>query len=89
MQEAEALKPLSYTTSMEDLRRLLSHLNIPLKHFTEHSGKRGGATTAANLGMSSDELQKLGQWKSRNMAEKYTDSCIEKRLKMSAFLHGK
>jgi hypothetical protein len=73
---------------MEDLRRLLASLKLPLLHFTEHSGKRGGATTAANSRISPDDLQKLGQWKSRNMAEKYTDTSITKKLKIASLLHG-
>jgi hypothetical protein len=83
---ADCSRPLSYSTAMEDLRSLLTKLGYCASLYTEHSGKRGGATTAAERGMSEADLQRLGGWKSRAMAAKYTDASVERRLKMSDFL---
>ena len=85
--EADGRFPLGYTTAKEDLRNLLAKLGYDSARFTEHSGKRGGATTAAERGMASDDLQRLGGWRSRGMAAKYTDASAEKRLKLSSLLH--
>ena len=85
---ADSDNPLGYTTATEDLRKLLVTLGVPLLHFTEHSGKRGGATTAANLGMNAEDLQKLGHWKSAEMSVKYVDMSIARRIKLTEIIHG-
>jgi hypothetical protein len=77
---------LSYTTAMEDFRSLLLVLGYNPCLYTEHSGKRGGATTAAERGMPEADLQRLGGWKSRAMVAKYTDASVQRRLAMSDFL---
>ena len=84
--EADGRFQLSYTTAMEDLRSLLARFGYDSERFTEHSGKRGGATTAAERGMASEDLQRLGGWRSSEMAAKYTDASAEKRLKLSSML---
>jgi hypothetical protein len=82
-------RQLSYTTALEDLRALLSSLGLDARLFGEHSGKRGGATSAAAAGMDQPTLQRLGGWKSSQMAAKYTDLNLETRLKMSSLLQKK
>ena len=89
MQQAEAHQKLSYTTAAEDFKLLLQAVGIPPSHYTEHSGKRGAATVAADMGMSTDDLQRMGGWTSRNMAAKYTDMSVSKRLCLAESLHGK
>ncbi len=84
--EADGTHSLSYTTAMEDFRSLLTKLGYCASRFTEHSGKRGGATTAAERGMSEADLQRFGGWRSRAMAVKYTDASIDRRLKLSDLL---
>jgi hypothetical protein len=82
----DGTRTLSYTTAMEDLRSLLAKLGHDSSKYTEHSGKRGGATTAAERGMTENELQRFGAWRSQGMAAKYTNLSLEKRLKMSDLL---
>jgi len=83
---ADGSRQLGYTTAMEDLRSLLSRLGYNSALFSEHSGKRGGATTAAERGMSDQDLRRFGGWRSQGMATKYTDVSTEKRLKLSEML---
>ena len=87
-QTAEAHQRLSYTTAAEDFKLLLRTVGIPPKHYTEHSGKRGAATVAADMGMSTDDLQRMGGWASRKMAAKYTDLSVTKRIRLAENLHG-
>ncbi len=89
VQSAEAHQKLSYTTAAEDFKQLLSSIGIPAVHYTEHSGKRGAATMAAEMGVSTDELQRMGGWSSSKMAAKYTDLSLTKRLALADNLHGK
>ncbi len=88
VQSAEANTKVSYTTAAEDFKQLLASVGIPNVHYTEHSGKRGAATTAAEMGVSTDELQRMGGWASSKMAAKYTDLSLTKRLALAENLHG-
>ena len=87
-QRAEAHQRLSYTTAAEDFKRLLNSVGIPAAHYTEHSGKRGAATVAAEMGVSTSDLQRMGGWASQKMAAKYTDVSLTKRLALADNLHG-
>ena len=82
-------RALSYTTSLEDLRNLLSLLGYDSTKFGEHSGKRGGATAAASAGLSAASLQRLGQWRSPRMPTIYTDLDASERLRLASFLNKK
>ena len=82
-------RALSYTTSLEDLRNLLSLLGYDSTKFGEHSGKRGGATAAASAGLSAASLQRLGQWRSPRMPTIYTDLDASERLRLASFLNEK
>jgi hypothetical protein len=83
----DPIRPLSYATSLQDLRDILTILGYDASLFAEHSGKRGGATTAAASGMDSQTLQRMGGWRSQQMAAKYTDMDLQKRLEMSSVLN--
>ncbi len=87
IQQADGSVPLSYTTALEDFRDLLTLLGENASSYSEHSGKRGGASAAAEAGMSATELQRFGGWRSANMAAKYTDLSVNTRLKLSRKLH--
>ena len=89
IQTAEPHQKLSYTTAAEDFKLLLNSVGIPPKHYTEHSGKRGAATVAADMGVSTSDLQRMGGWASSKMAAKYTDLSVTKRLLLAEQLHGK
>jgi hypothetical protein len=87
IQQADGSFPLSYTTALEDFRDLLTILGEDASSYSEHSGKRGGASAAAEAGMSASELQRFGGWRSANMASKYTDLSVKTRLELSKKLH--
>ena len=87
-QNSESHQKLSYTTAAEDFKQLLRSAGIPAAHYTEHSGKRGAATTAAEMGVSTTDLQRMGGWASTKMAAKYTDLSLTKRLSLADNLHG-
>jgi hypothetical protein len=88
-QRPDPVRTLSHTTALEDFRDILTILGYDAAIYSEHSGRRGGATTAANLGMQTDDLQRLGGWRSRQTAAKYTELNIDKRLSLSDFLNKK
>jgi hypothetical protein len=87
IQRADEAHALSYTTALEDFRDLLTALGEDASTYSEHSGKRGGASAAAEAGMSASELQRFGGWRSSSMAAKYTDLSVKTRLDMSRKLH--
>ena len=77
----------TYTNCLKDLRELFSTLGIKGR-FGEHSAKRGGASHAANLGMSLGDLQRLGGWKSPAVPSKYVDLSVSKRIEISTVLQN-
>jgi hypothetical protein len=79
-------KPVPYNAALSDLRSLLDSLGYQGKDYGEHSGKRGGASAAAENGISKDDLQRLGGWRSDAMPSKYTDLTTNSRLQMSKYL---
>jgi len=87
--KANPLKPVIYTNALEDFRELLTQLGFDSANFGLHSGKRGGATEAADNGMNKDDLQRFGNWKSDSVPMKYVDLSVPKRLEMSKMLQVK
>ena len=77
---------ISYSSCLEDSRRLLTELGIEGR-FGEHSGRRGGATAAASHGASLQDVQQLGQWKSAECASKYVDQNEEQKIKTFRLLY--
>jgi hypothetical protein len=79
-------KPLPYNAALSDLRTLLDNLGYQSKNYDEHSGKRGGASAMAENGISKDDLQRLGGWRSEAMPSKYTDMSTGSKLQMAKYL---
>ena len=69
---AEKFK-LSYATSLADLRRLIRLTGRDAKDFSEHSGRRGGASLAHRQGLSWLDIKRMGRWKSDSASQKYVD----------------
>jgi hypothetical protein len=65
------------------MKKLMTLLGYDAKLYGEHSGKRGGATAAANNGATDKQLKRLGGWRSDAMPAKYVDLSISSRLSMS------
>ena len=55
---------VSYSTALSDLKLFLSSLGLDPSKFGEHSGRRGGATTASDAGVDWPDLMTHGRWKS-------------------------
>jgi hypothetical protein len=68
------------------MKKLMTLLGYDAKLYGEHSGKRGGATAAANNGATDKQLKRLGGWRSDAMPAKYVDLSISSRLSMSELL---
>ena len=79
---------VSYTSCLEETKKLLCDVGIT-GHFGEHSGRRGGASSAAANGASMDEIQKLGNWKSAKSACRYIDSDPSEKESLSRKVHPK
>lgn len=71
--EPHPTKTISYTNASEDLRHVLTLIGVDPTGFGEHSMKRGGATEAARLGATADEICIAGDWSSATTASKYID----------------
>jgi len=54
--------------------------------FSEHSNKRGGASLAANEGMSEENIAKEGDWRNIKTARKYIDESTPLRQKRVSVL---
>jgi integrase len=79
-------KLICYSTSLEESKALLGKLGI-LGRFGEHSGRRGGASAAAQNGASIQEVQVLGNWKSSSCAQKYVEQTASQKEKISRLLY--
>jgi hypothetical protein len=79
-------KPVQYSTALGDLKKLLRSLGYDADLFGEHSGKRGGATTAASNGASDKQLKRLGGWRSDAMPANYVYLSVTSRISMSELL---
>ena len=67
-------EPMSYNCSLSALRLALRGIGVPdPRAYTEHSGRRGGATAAAAAGRSLPVIQHQGRWKSAASAQEYID----------------
>ena len=64
---------LSYSTSLADLRRLIQLTGRNPKEFSEHSGRRGGASLAHQEGLSWLDIKRMGRWRSDAASQKYVD----------------
>ena len=81
-------KSVPYSTALSDLKKLFDLLGYDSKLYGEHSGKRGGATTAAARGATEKQLKRLGGWRSDAMPSKYVDLSLPSRISMSEMLQN-
>ena len=57
-------QPLTQPICLSHLRRLLRKAHYPAESFNTHSFRIGAATSAAQLGLSSTTIKRLGRWRS-------------------------
>ena len=79
-------KPISYTTITEAFCKDLRSVGVDPSTFGFHSLRLGGATSAANNGVSDRVFQRHGRWKSVQAKDTYVDDDLEKRLSVSKSL---
>ena len=60
----KGLKPLLYSCFVNKLKRSLSKIGLDSKQFSSHSFRRGGASWAAQIGLSGEMIQMMGDWHS-------------------------
>lgn len=73
-------KPLSRVAFANRLRAALRMLNLPAELYSGHSFRRGGATTASQIGLSETSIKALGRWRSSAYL-RYVDNDIESNLR--------
>lgn len=79
-------KPISYSTMRQAFRRDLKTIGADPSKFGLHSLRSGGATMAANRGVSDRVFQRHGRWKSAQSKDMYVDDDLDQRLSVSKFL---
>ena len=79
-------RPISYSTMREASRRDLKAIGADPSKFGLHSLRSGGATMAANSGVSDRVFQRHSRWKSVQAKGTYVDDDLDQRLSVSKFL---
>lgn len=74
-------KAIGYTLALQDLKTHIDLAGFDGALYTEHSNKRGGATHAANSGVSEEIIKEIGNWKNVKTARLYIDQNTPLRQK--------
>ena len=79
-------KALSYSTLRDLFRKALTPHVHDISRYGLNSLRSGGATKAANMGISDRLFKRHGRWKSENAKDGYIKDALEKRLSVSRSL---
>ena len=79
-------KALSYSTLRGLFRNALKPHVSDISKWGLHSLRAGGASKAANMGISDRFFKRHGRWKSENAKDGYTMDALENRLSVSRSL---
>ena len=71
-------KPLTRYAFLKHTKLLLSLAGYKPELFSGHSFRRGGAQTAYDTGLSTDDIQIIGRWKNIDVARKYFGFTVSK-----------
>ena len=74
---------LGYSTLRELFKKKMRDLGYPADSLGIHSLRAGGATAAANAGVSVRLFKRHGRWRSENAKDGYVEDTLEKRLSVS------
>ena len=77
---------ISYTTARESFKLHLSNIVANTKDYGLHSLRSGGATEAANNGVTDRMISKHGRWSSNTSRNTYIKDCHKKRFNVSKSL---
>ena len=75
--------PVSYTTMRELFKKKVKELGYPAEAFGLHSLQAGGASAAANTGVSDCLFKRYGRWKSDNAKDGYIEDSLDNRLSVT------
>ena len=85
--KADGRKPISYTTAREDFTQRMGRITKDGKKYGLHSLRSGGASAAANCGVSDRKIRKHGRWVSTASRDRYIKDSMERRLDVSKSLN--
>ena len=74
---------LSYTTMRKLFKKKMKELGYPAEVFGFHSLRAGGASAAANAGMSDRLFKRHGRWRSDNAKDGYIEDSMDSRLSVT------
>jgi hypothetical protein len=77
-------KPATRQWFLKRTKSLLSKAGYKPDSFSGHSFRRGGAQTAFDSGLPLDEIQRVGRWKSPDVARRYFGFTLHKLHALSA-----
>ena len=79
----DSQRHISYTTMNDTLKKTLEELGLDSRKYGTHSLRAGGATAAANHGVSDRLFKVHGRWKCEESKDRYVEDSIHRRLKVT------
>ena len=79
---------MSYTRTREIVLQAFAELGYPKHLFGLHSLRAGGASAAANAGVSDRLFERHGRWRTDRAKDGYIKASLESVLTVSKSLHG-
>ena len=76
-------KPISYSAYRDSFKKSFSDIVPDISKFSTHSTRSGGATLAANSGVSERNIQRHGRWASVEAKNIYVKDSLSSRLEVS------
>ena len=86
LQLFEPFKALSYSNIRDVVKKKAGQIGLKSELYSTHSMRAGGATAAAESGVSERIMQKHGRWACSSSKDRYVKDSLKKRLKLSANL---
>ena len=86
LQMFEPFKAISYSNIRDVVKKKASQIGLNPALYSTHSMRSGGATAAAESGVSERIMQKHGRWACSSSKDRYVKDSLSKRLKVSANL---
>ena len=74
---------VSYTTIRDLFKKKVKELGYPADVFDLHSLRVGGASAAANAGVSNRLFKRHGRWRSDNAKDGYVKDSLDNRLSVT------
>ena len=79
-------KKLGYSSALEDTKAMMAMIGRDPTLYGEHSGRRGGATTASEAGVSWLDLKRHGRWASDSAPQRYIEQTDKNANRVAAAL---